>query len=123
MGIRNSGNDASGEAGGEEHRPHRRLVPPQGGELQLLELGSELRIGCPHRHQAVDVGVAGGEDLLVRRAEYLVEFLSRTHPGDLDGNVNTDLAAGQPDHPLGQIDDLDGNTHLQHEDLAPNRQD
>ena len=67
--------------------------------------------------------MAGPEDLLVGRAQYLVQLLSGAHPGDLDGDVDADLAARQSDHALGQIDDLDRHAHLQHEDLAPMRED
>ncbi len=58
------------------------------------------------------------EHLLVGGAQHLVELLPGPHADDLDGDVDPDLVAGQPDHPLGQVEDADGLAHLQHEDLA-----
>ena len=109
--------EGTGHAGREQQLSHPGVVAPEGGDLQLLELGGEEGLGGLDRDQPVDVGVAGLEDRLIRCAQHLVELLPRTYPDDLDGDVGSHLAAREPDHPLGQVDDADGYPHLQHEDL------
>ncbi len=103
-----------------ENRRFRTRSPlTLGGRVpELVQAGEELVRRSGDGDQPMDVGVVGGQDLLVRGPELLVELLARPDPGDLDGDVDAHLVARQPDHPLGQVEDADRLAHLQHEDLA-----
>ena len=81
-----------------------RLLYP--GRIEHFAIGSQDLLG------------RSGLRTLVRVKQILMEFLARTRPDDLDRDVALGLETGQPDHRLGEVDDLDRLAHLEHEHLA-----
>ena len=61
-------------------------------------------------------------DLLIGLTQVLSELLAWSDSDDLDGNVDVDLTTRQLDHPTGEVDDGNGLSHLQHEDVSAFRQ-
>ncbi len=70
--------------------PHRPVDPPRRRRLQLLARGEEL----------------------------LVQLLAGPRLGELDRDVRLGLVAGEPDHVVGEVDDLHRLAHVEDEDLA-----
>ena len=80
----------------------RRKPFAQGSHRRLVGLG---------RHDSGDADLDGG---LLGGEQDFVQPLARPHSGEDDLDIVPGLQAGQPDHALGEIDDLDRLAHVEH---------
>lgn len=86
--------------------------------VELAEEGFDLGEVGGLGDEAEDLGMARFRQLLFVMREFFEEFLAWAEAGELDLDVFASPVAGKFDHLGGEVDDLDGFTHVQDEDLA-----
>ena len=100
-----------------QHLAHFGVAHRAGGFQPALD--GDVPAGARRVDGAGDaqLGVRGGQGLLVVGQQFLEEFLARAQAGEGDGDVGFGVAR-QAHHGAGQVDDADGLAHVQDEGLA-----
>src|SRR5665213_567730 len=98
----------------------------------LAQLGFAGRFGCGDEtldpaHESLrysslfrpeELGVVGRKSVLLVEEHLFVELFARSDPGELELDVLAGFVTAKSDEVGRKVDDLDGLTHIQYEDLA-----